>query len=88
MARTVTRGGHYGGVPAEFAVGLGVAGDQAHTLAIARGVDLAGAATPIGLGCRACFRGECPQRSLAPAGRALMVSDRERRLSALTFAGD
>ncbi|MDB5712266.1 MAG: transcriptional regulator [Sphingomonas bacterium] len=88
MARTVTRGGHYGGVPAEFAVGLGVAADQARTLAVARGVDLAGGATPIGLGCRACFRGECPQRSLAPAGRALMVSDRERRLSALTFAGD
>ncbi|MFA5962844.1 MAG: short-chain fatty acyl-CoA regulator family protein [Sphingomonas sp.] len=89
MARTVTPQGHrYGGVPAEFAVGLGVAADQARPLAVARGVDLAGEAMPIGLGCRACFRGECPQRSVAPAGRALTVSDRERRLSALTFAGD
>ncbi|MEG3145770.1 short-chain fatty acyl-CoA regulator family protein [Sphingomonas sp. RT2P30] len=89
MARTVTpQGRRYGGVPAEFAVGLGVAADQARTLAVARGVDLAGEAMPVGLGCRACFRGECPQRSVAPAGRALTVSDRERRLSALTFAGD
>ncbi|MES2043438.1 MAG: short-chain fatty acyl-CoA regulator family protein [Pseudomonadota bacterium] len=89
MARTVTpRGRRYGGVPAEFAVGLGVDAANAHALAVARGVDLAGEAMPIGLGCRACFRGECPQRSLAPAGRALTVSDRERRLSALTFAGD
>jgi predicted transcriptional regulator len=43
---------------------------------------------PIGLGCRACFRGDCPQRSAAPAGRALIVNERERRTSALTFAGD
>jgi predicted transcriptional regulator/DNA-binding XRE family transcriptional regulator len=89
MARTVApQGRRYGGVPAEFAIALGVAADQARSLAVARGVDLAGAAMPVGLGCRACFRGECPQRSLAPAGRALIVSDRERRLSALTFAGD
>lgn len=89
MARTVTpRGRRYGSVPAEFVVGLGVDAGNAHALAVARGLDLAGEAMPIGLGCRACFRGECPQRSLAPAGRALTVSDRERRLSALTFAGD
>jgi predicted transcriptional regulator/DNA-binding XRE family transcriptional regulator len=89
MARTVTpQGRRYGGVPAEFAVGLGVAADDSLTLAVARGVDLTGEAMPVGLGCRACFRGACPQRSLAPAGRALTVNDRERRLSALTFAGD
>jgi hypothetical protein len=89
MARTVApQGRRYGAVPAEFAIALGVAADQARSLAVARGVDLAGAAMPVGLGCRACFRGECPQRSLPPAGRALIVSDRERRLSALTFAGD
>jgi predicted transcriptional regulator/DNA-binding XRE family transcriptional regulator len=89
MARTVApQGRRYGGIPAEFAIGLGVAADQAGSLAIARGIDLGGEAMPIGLGCRACFRTECPQRSFAPAGRALTVSDRERRLSALTFAGD
>lgn len=89
MARTVApQGRRFGGIPAEFAIGLGVAADQARPLAIARGVDLAGEAMPIGLGCRACFRSECPQRSLAPAGRALTVGERERRLTALTFAGD
>lgn len=89
MARTVApQGRRYGGIPAEFAIALGVAADQARTLAVARGIDLRGEAMPIGLGCRACFRSECPQRSLPPLGRALTVSERERRLSALTFAGD
>lgn len=77
-----------GGVPAAFAVGLGVEAGAAGGLAAARGVDLGGAATPIGLGCRACPRPDCPQRSAPPAGRALTVNDRERRISALTFAGD
>jgi len=89
MSRTVApQGRRYGGIPAEFAIGLGVAADQARTLAVAGGIDLAGEAMPIGLGCRACFRSECAQRSLAPAGRALTVGERERRLTALTFAGD
>jgi predicted transcriptional regulator/DNA-binding XRE family transcriptional regulator len=89
MARTVTpQGRRYGAVPAEFAVGLGVAADLAGSLVVARGLDLAGEATPIGLGCRQCMRTNCPQRSLAPIGRALMLNDRERGLSAFTFAGD
>ncbi|MFS0773304.1 helix-turn-helix domain-containing protein [Sphingomonas sp. 1P08PE] len=75
-------------VPAEFAVGLGVRADQAGALAAARGIDLAGRATPIGLGCRACLRADCRQRSHPPAGRALLVNERERRGSALEFAGD
>ena len=89
MARTVTpQGRHYGAVHAEFAIGLGVAASQAGVLAAASGFDLAGRAMPIGLGCRACFRSDCPQRSIAPAGRALLINERERRTSALTFAGD
>lgn len=89
MARTVAPQGHRAGaIAAEFAVGLGVEAKLAGVLAVARGVDLAGAATPVGLGCRACFRGDCPQRSLAPAGRALTINERERRVTALTFAGD
>jgi len=75
-------------VVAEFAVGLGVAAEQAGGLAAARGVNLGGAATPIGLGCRACLRPACPQRSGAPDGRALLVNDRERGLSALSFVED
>ncbi|MEG3122963.1 helix-turn-helix domain-containing protein [Sphingomonas sp. GB1N7] len=89
VARTVTpQGRRYGAVPAEFAVGIGVASDHAGTLAVARGIDLKGEATPIGLGCRACLRGACPQRSMPPIGRALSINDRERGLSAFTFGGD
>ena len=57
-------------------------------MAAARGLDLNGAATPIGLGCRACGRGGCPQRSLPPAGHALTLDEGERGVSAFTFAGD
>ncbi len=89
MARTVMpQGRRYGAIHAEFAIGLGVAAGQAGELAVARGIDLKGEAMPIGLGCRACFRSDCPQRSVAPAGRSLLINDRERRTSALTFAGD
>ena len=89
LARTVTpQGRRYGAVPAEFAVGLGIAAELGGTLAVARGLDLKGEATPIGLGCRACGRGHCPQRSLPPVGRALVLDERERGVSAFTFAGD
>ncbi|MDE0880228.1 MAG: short-chain fatty acyl-CoA regulator family protein [Sphingomonas bacterium] len=89
MARTVTPlGRRYGAVQAEFAVGLGVAADHAGSLAFARGVDLAGEATPIGLGCRACLREACPQRSAPPMARALTIDERERGISAFTFGGD
>ena len=89
MARTVTpQGQRYGLLSAEFAVGLGVEVGLAGTLAAARGFDLAGVAMPIGLGCRQCLRPDCPQRAAAPAGRALTINERERRATALTFAGD
>lgn len=77
-----------GGVAAEFAIGLGLPAAQATALAASRGLDLAGPATPIGLGCRACLRPDCAQRSAPPAGRALVVNDRERGLSSLGFSGD
>jgi len=89
LSQSVTpQGRGVGGVPAEFALGIGVPAAQAGSLAWARGIDLAGEATPIGLGCRACFRAECPQRSAPPAGRVLTANERERRLPALSFAGD
>ncbi len=89
LARTVTpQGQRFGGVAAEFAVGLGVEASVAAGLVVARGIDLAGEATPIGLGCRACLRPDCPQRAHPPAGRALLINERERRMSGLTFAGD
>lgn len=89
LARTVTpQGRRYGAVPAEFAVGIGVAAGLAGGLAVARGIDLKGEATPIGLGCRACQRSVCPQRSAPPIGRALTINERERGISAFTFGGD
>ncbi|WP_375398072.1 short-chain fatty acyl-CoA regulator family protein [uncultured Sphingomonas sp.] len=87
LSRTVTpQGRRFGAIKAEFAVGLGVAAELAGSLAAASGFDLTGAAMPIGLGCRACGRTSCPQRSAPPAGRTLLFNDRERRLSAFTFA--
>ena len=84
-------GGRSGGsqvdVAAAFAVGIGLSVDQSRELTSVRGIDLNGPATPIGLGCRACLRESCPQRSAAPAGRALTVNDRERGVSAFGFAG-
>ncbi|MGN6268783.1 MAG: helix-turn-helix domain-containing protein [Sphingomonas sp.] len=89
LARTVTpQGRRIGGIEAMFSVGLGVAAELAAPLAVARGIDLAGEATPIGLGCRACTRAACPQRSAAPVSRALVINDIERGLSPFTFAGE
>lgn len=89
LARTVTpQGRRYGAVTAEFAVGLGVAAELGGGLAVARGLDLKGEATPIGLGCRACQREACPQRSAPPMGRALLINERERGVSPFTFGGD
>ena len=89
LSRTVTpQRRRYGAVPAEFAVGIGVAAPHAGGLAAARGIDLKGEATPIGLGCRACQRSDCPQRSAPPLGRFLTINERERGISAFPFGGD
>ncbi|MFC3581587.1 helix-turn-helix domain-containing protein [Sphingomonas hylomeconis] len=89
LSRTVTpQRRRYGDVPAEFAIGIGVAAAHAGTLAAARGIDLKGEATPIGLGCRACQREACPQRSAPPLGRVLTINERERGISAFSFGGD
>ncbi len=81
-------GGWSGAVKARFAVTLGLAADAAGVLAAARGLDLTGEAVPIGLGCRACTRPDCPQRSAPPAGRRLVVGDRETGVSPFAFVGD
>ena len=89
LARTVAPQAHrLGSIAAEFAIGIGVAAELAAPLAAARGVDLKGDATPVGLGCRRCLREHCPQRSLPPAGRAIIVNERERALSPIAFATD
>jgi predicted transcriptional regulator len=78
-----------GAVEAEFAICLGLDAKLAAPLAAARGVDLeTGAATAIGLGCSACTRPDCPQRSAPPAGRVLVFNDRERGMSPFAFDRD
>lgn len=81
-------GGWAGAVRARFVVTLGLKADLAGVLAAARGLDLGGEAVPIGLGCRACTRPSCPQRSAPPAGRAAIVNEREVGVSPFEFAGD
>ncbi|RYD58074.1 MAG: XRE family transcriptional regulator [Sphingomonadales bacterium] len=77
-----------GQMRARFAVALGLDATDAGTLAAARGIDLAGRATPLGLGCRACTRPDCAQRSAPPAGRALVLGERESGVTPLGFAAD
>jgi XRE family transcriptional regulator, fatty acid utilization regulator len=78
-----------GAVEAEFAICLGLDAKLAAPLAAARGIDLTtGAATPIGLGCPACTRPDCPQRSAPPAGRVLVFNERERGMSPFAFDRD
>jgi predicted transcriptional regulator/DNA-binding XRE family transcriptional regulator len=90
FAQAVRRAGRGpGGVEARFAIGLGLEATHAAALAAARGIDLAGpGATPIGLGCRACTRPDCPQRAWPPTGRTLLLNDRERGLNPFPFAPD
>jgi XRE family transcriptional regulator, fatty acid utilization regulator len=90
LARTVRpQGVRIGSVGAEFAIGIGLAADLAAPLASARGVDLKGGeVSPIGLGCRACTRPDCPQRSAPPAARALIFNEREQGLTPFAFARD
>ncbi len=90
QARTVSpQGGRIGQIRAQFAVGFGLDATLAVPLAAARGFDLKlGSATPIGLGCRACTRSDCPQRAAPPASRALVFNERERGVSPFVFAGD
>lgn len=90
LARSVQGAGYgAGGTTAEFAIGLGVAADQAATLCYARGLDLTTAgATRIGPGCTMCKRADCPQRSKAPIGIRLKFDDRERGVTPFDFVAD
>jgi XRE family transcriptional regulator, fatty acid utilization regulator len=90
LARTVSpQGGRIGQVRAQFSVGIGIDASVAEPLAAARGFDLKrGEATPVGLGCRACTRPDCPQRAAPPASRPLVFNERERGVSPFVFAGD
>jgi XRE family transcriptional regulator, fatty acid utilization regulator len=87
IARTVRAYAQpYGGIRPEYAIALGCEARHAHGLVYARGLDLdAGAATPIGLGCEQCERPRCPQRSLPPAGRRLIIDEKQRGPNPVQF---
>ncbi|MCX5231823.1 short-chain fatty acyl-CoA regulator family protein [Streptomyces sp. NBC_00233] len=77
-ARAVTRHrGGWGEPGKTFAIGLGCEIRHASRLVYSDGIDLdnAGAATPIGMGCRLCERLDCPQRAVPPLGRPLAVDE-------------
>ncbi len=78
-----------GGHAPEFAIGLGLSADMASTMYHARGMDLsADSAAPIGLGCPACTRAQCPQRSAPPKNRILKFDERETGLTPYNFVSD
>ena len=76
MARTVFRSPQRWGAPGKlFAIGLGCEIRHAGRLVYSAGLDVhdRSAATPIGVGCRVCERGNCPQRAFPPVGRRLDI---------------
>ncbi|MEH6790744.1 helix-turn-helix domain-containing protein [Parasphingorhabdus sp.] len=78
-----------GGYTPAFAIGLGVSADVASQLYYARGKNLnIEHADPIGLGCPACTRTQCSQRSAPPRSRALKFDERERGLTPFDFVND
>lgn len=90
LSRTVQgQGFALPGGRALFAIALGLRASLAAPLLYARGLDLAGGeAMPIGLGCPACTRPSCAQRSAPPRGRVLQFNERERGLSPFDFVGN
>lgn len=90
LSRTVVgHGAGLGDGQAMFAIALGLKAEYAAPLVYARGVDLAhGDAQPVGLGCSACARASCAQRSAPPRGRPLRFNERERGPSPFDFATD
>ncbi|WP_439534816.1 helix-turn-helix domain-containing protein [Polymorphobacter sp.] len=86
LARTVrTTAGPWGSVRPAFAIGIGCEARHAAALAWSAGLDLAGAAAPIGPGCAACHRADCRQRGLPPAAARLAFDERVRGLTPFRF---
>lgn len=75
--------------PARFAVAVGVEARFASSLSVRGERGVTGTrVVPVGLGCIACMRPDCSQRSAPPAGRTLLFNERERTINAYHFAGD
>ncbi|NVD43687.1 helix-turn-helix domain-containing protein [Qipengyuania atrilutea] len=71
---------------ARFVVVVGVEARLAGEMALARGLSLSGDTfQPIGLGCRACRRVHCTQRSLPPTGASLRFDRAGRTNTPFSF---
>ncbi|WP_164117268.1 helix-turn-helix transcriptional regulator [Sphingorhabdus sp. Alg239-R122] len=90
ISRTVQGTGYgAGGAAPEFSIGLGVAAEHAGQMIYARSLDMEHTdAVAIGLGCAACKRSDCAQRSVPPQGRTLKFDDRERGITPFDFVPD
>ena len=88
LARTV--GGeprHFGAPAVVRSVALVCAAEHAPRLAYARDAEPATAhATPIGVTCRLCQRGDCEARAVPPLGRELLADDQRRSPAPFMFA--
>jgi len=81
LARDVSKpGGRYDAPVRRYAIGLGCEVTHADALVYADGMDISARARfePIGISCRICDRGDCPQRAVPPLERRLIV-DPDRR---------
>ena len=65
--------GSYQRSPRRYAVALGCEAAHARDFVYADGLDLGGAATPIGISCRLCPRPDCDQRAFPPADREIAI---------------
>jgi XRE family transcriptional regulator, fatty acid utilization regulator len=72
--------GSYSRAPRRYGVALGCETEHAREFVYADGLDLTSpsAATPIGVSCRICPRGDCDQRAFPPSDRMIVV-DPDRR---------
>jgi hypothetical protein len=86
LARTVrTTAGPWGSERPSFAIGIGAEARHAAALAWSAGLDLNGAAVPMGPGCAACHRAACRQRGLPPSAAHLAFDERVRGLTPFRF---
>ena len=72
--------GSYARSPRRYAVALGCEAAHARDFIYADGIDLAGAATPIGISCRLCPRPDCDQRAFPPADRPITIDPNLREV--------
>ena len=81
LARDVSKGGGRFGAPLRrYAIALGCEVRHAAALVYADGLDLGrdSAFEPIGISCRICERTNCPQRSVPPLERRLVIRPHHR----------